>query len=92
MSRHKRRKTEHIDSAIRDAVPEVAAHIDTEINMRARLAQTLQARIEWALALKTVLERGGLSISLIIALSAYIFQAGDYVRHPKTSSNSPRRP
>ncbi|KAF5341651.1 hypothetical protein D9611_001672 [Ephemerocybe angulata] len=56
----KRRKlSEECSPALQAALPDIATDIDTEISIRARLAETLQARIDWALALQSVLRDSG---------------------------------
>jgi hypothetical protein len=61
MSNPKRRKLDHDNDLLarQDALPDILSQINVEISVRDRLLQTLQARIDWANALKAVLEDQG---------------------------------
>ena len=66
MSSPKRRKLAHDNNLlpIQDALPDILEQINVEIDVRDRLSQTLQARIDWARTLKAVLEDEGSYFSI----------------------------
>ncbi|KAJ2918431.1 hypothetical protein MD484_g1920, partial [Candolleomyces efflorescens] len=83
MSNSKRRKLDHDNDPlpIQDVIPEILSEINVEIGVRERLSQTLQARIDWADALKAVLEHGGKGISVspekVRALASDVLASGE---------------